>query len=75
MTTTGASGLAAPSGLGYAGSPVKEEKKQAGLLQLLIGAGGIYACFLYYGSLQEDVFRWKSSDGTKIHIRVVVAGL
>ncbi|KAL7468101.1 hypothetical protein ACHAXS_008329 [Conticribra weissflogii] len=39
-------------------------KKQA--LQLLFGAGGIYASFLYYGSLQEDVFRYTSAaDGTK----------
>jgi UDP-galactose transporter B1 len=34
-------------------------------LKLLIGAGGIYAAFLYYGSLQEDVFRYTSAvDGT-----------
>ena len=33
-------------------------------LKLLIGAGGIYAAFLYYGSLQEDVFRFAASDGT-----------
>jgi len=32
--------------------------------KLLIGAGGIYAAFLYYGSLQEDVFRYVASDGT-----------
>lgn len=32
--------------------------------KLLIGAGGIYASFLYYGSLQEDVFRYTSADGT-----------
>lgn len=32
-------------------------------LKLLIGAGGIYAAFLYYGSLQEDVFRFTSPDG------------
>merc|ERR1719343_1395558 len=33
--------------------------------KLLIGAGGIYAAFLYYGSLQEDVFRYVSEvDGT-----------
>lgn len=31
--------------------------------KLLIGAGGIYAAFLYYGSLQEDVFRYTSADG------------
>lgn len=33
-------------------------------VKLLIGAGGIYAAFLYYGSLQEDVFRFVSPDGT-----------
>ena len=33
-------------------------------IKLLIGAGGIYGAFLYYGSLQEDVFRYKASDGT-----------
>lgn len=34
-------------------------------LKLLIGAGGIYAAFLYYGSLQEDVFRFTAPDGTQ----------
>ena len=33
-------------------------------VKLLIGAGGIYAAFLYYGSLQEDVFRYVAADGT-----------
>lgn len=33
-------------------------------VKLLIGAGGIYAAFLYYGSLQEDVFRYTSADGS-----------
>lgn len=32
--------------------------------KLLIGAGGIYASFLYYGSLQEDVFRYTAADGS-----------
>jgi UDP-galactose transporter B1 len=32
-------------------------------VKLLIGAGGIYGAFLYYGSLQEDVFRFVSPDG------------
>ena len=36
-------------------------------LKLIIGAGGIYAAFLYYGNLQEDVFHYKSSDGTKFN--------
>lgn len=34
-------------------------------VKLLIGAGGIYGAFLYYGSLQEDVFRYTSADGTQ----------
>lgn len=32
--------------------------------KLIIGAGGIYAAFLYYGSLQEDVFRYQAEDGS-----------
>lgn len=36
-------------------------------VKLLIGAGGIYAAFLYYGSLQEDVFNYKAQDGSKFH--------
>jgi UDP-galactose transporter B1 len=41
-------------------------EKKAGLpdaMKLLIGAGGIYGAFLYYGSLQEDVFRYTSAGG------------
>lgn len=34
-------------------------------VRLLIGAGGIYAAFLYYGTLQEDVFHYKAADGSK----------
>jgi hypothetical protein len=34
-------------------------------LKLLIGAGGIYAAFLYYGTLQEEVFHYVAEDGTK----------
>lgn len=34
-------------------------------IKLLIGAGGIYGAFLYYGSLQEDVFRYTAEDGTQ----------
>lgn len=33
-------------------------------LKLIFGAGGIYAAFLYYGTLQEDVFHYTASDGT-----------
>ena len=34
-------------------------------IKLLIGAGGIYGAFLYYGSLQEDVFRYTAEDGSQ----------
>jgi solute carrier family 35 (UDP-galactose transporter), member B1 len=43
-----------------------EDKAPAGLpdtVKLMIGAGGIYGAFLYYGSLQEDVFRYTAADG------------
>ena len=33
------------------------------VLKLVFGAGGIYGAFLYYGSLQEDVFRYRSASG------------
>jgi solute carrier family 35 (UDP-galactose transporter), member B1 len=36
-------------------------------VKLLIGAGGIYGAFLYYGSLQEDVFRFVAPDGQKFN--------
>lgn len=32
---------------------------QLAAAKLVFGAGGIYAAFLYYGSLQEDVFRYE----------------
>lgn len=34
-------------------------------VKLVIGAGGIYAAFLYYGTLQEDVFHYVAADGSK----------
>lgn len=50
------------------GAAAEAPVAKAGLpdgVKLLIGAGGIYAAFLYYGSLQEDVFRYVSAaDGT-----------
>ena len=48
----------APGGAAVAAPPTET-------LKLLFGAGGIYAAFLYYGSLQEDVFRYVSADGGK----------
>ncbi len=49
-------------------SSAKETKVAVALpqsLKLIIGAGGIYAAFLYYGTLQEDVFHYVAADGTK----------
>lgn len=34
-------------------------------VKLIFGAGGIYAAFLYYGTLQEAVFQYEAADGTK----------
>jgi len=34
-------------------------------IKLLIGAGGIYSAFLYYGALQEEVFDYVAEDGSK----------
>merc|ERR1712216_362579 len=49
-----------------------------GALQLLFGVGGIYASFLYYGSLQEDVLTFKGPDGEKFtyswFLQVIEAG-
>lgn len=42
---------------------MSEPKALPDTIKLLIGAGGIYAAFLYYGSLQEDVFRYQTADG------------
>jgi len=33
--------------------------------KLMIGAGGIYAAFMYYGLLQEGVFSYEAADGSK----------
>jgi solute carrier family 35 (UDP-galactose transporter), member B1 len=50
------------------GATMTDETKNGGTsdaLKLLIGAGGIYAAFLYYGNLQEDVFLFQTKDGVK----------
>lgn len=47
-------------------TPVIMSTTKSGLpdsIKLIIGAGGIYGAFLYYGSLQEDVFRYTAADG------------
>ena len=43
----------------------KEDTGLPPAIKLLIGAGGIYGAFLYYGSLQEDVFRYTAEDGSQ----------
>jgi len=55
------------------GGNVFSEKKEDGskrakgefsdATKIFIGAGGIYTAFIYYGSLQEDVFLYKAEDG------------
>jgi hypothetical protein len=45
-------------------NPVQKVQLPDGV-KLLIGAGGIYGAFLYYGTLQEDVFHYKAADGSK----------
>lgn len=37
----------------------------SGTTGLIFGAAGVYAAFLYYGSLQEDVFAFEDSKGKK----------
>jgi hypothetical protein len=49
-------------------SPIESKKPAFEIpktVKLLLGAGGIYAAFLYYGTLQEDVFHYKAEDGSK----------
>ena len=44
----------------------EEHSTRTKFLKLMIGVIGIYSAFLYYGSLQEDVFRFESPQtGTK----------
>ena len=48
------------------GAVAAQEAPQGGLpagAKLLIGAGGIYAAFMYYGLLMEDVFAYRSESG------------
>uniref|UniRef100_A0A7S2EHY8 Sugar phosphate transporter domain-containing protein n=1 Tax=Trieres chinensis TaxID=1514140 RepID=A0A7S2EHY8_TRICV len=60
--------LSPPSG-GSTEAATMVDSKSGGVelppaVKLIIGAGGIYGAFLYYGSLQEDVFRYQSADGS-----------
>jgi UDP-galactose transporter B1 len=35
--------------------------------RLLFGAAGIYGAYLYYGHVQEDLFKYRSIDGSSFH--------
>lgn len=63
--SSGGSGVVIPLGVESKLNP--ESKYYSEALKLLWGVGGIYIAFIYYGSLQEDVFIHTSSagDGTK----------
>jgi solute carrier family 35 (UDP-galactose transporter), member B1 len=37
---------------------------QTKVFQLFVGVSGIYAAYLYYGVVQEDLFRYRSTNGT-----------
>lgn len=39
------------------------EAMKVEFLKLIWGAGGIYAAYLYYGSLHEDVFNYEDANG------------
>uniref|UniRef100_A0A7S0QTJ5 Uncharacterized protein n=1 Tax=Pyramimonas obovata TaxID=1411642 RepID=A0A7S0QTJ5_9CHLO len=39
----------------------------ANAVQLLIGAGGIYGAFIYYGVLQEGIYNYVGKDGSKFN--------
>lgn len=41
--------------------------KQRDAWRLLWGASGIYVAYLYYGHIQEDIFRFRAADGSKFH--------
>lgn len=60
----GGSGIGAAKSAPPPPTPPPPQSARADALRLIFGAGGIYAAFLYYGSLQEDVFRYTSEDGT-----------
>ena len=62
-------GKACPSSLvargGAAVATASKSKEFPAAIKLMIGAGGIYAAFMYYGLLQEKVFRYVAADGSK----------
>lgn len=47
-----------------AAAAAAEQEERGKCWKLLFGVAGIYSAFLYYGSLQEDVFRYEAADGS-----------
>jgi hypothetical protein len=47
---------------GAAGGTIAPATELPSAVKLLIGVGGIYAAFLYYGTLQEDVFHFAAAS-------------
>jgi hypothetical protein len=47
------------AGAAVSAKPANVEKAGS-LVQLLIGAGGIYSAFLFYGLYQEAIFHFKT---------------
>ena len=71
--------VAAPSTTGAKGASssttVAQGASGGSLAQLALGAGGIYACYLYYGTLQEDVTSFVNADGEKFDFPWFLNGL
>ncbi|GAX13219.1 hypothetical protein FisN_17Hh151 [Fistulifera solaris] len=44
--------------------PTKKNSAQHQVPRLLFGAAGIYSAYLYYGHIQEDLFKYRSTDST-----------
>jgi UDP-galactose transporter B1 len=52
---------------GEDGSQDHQHINQTDAWRLMWGATGIYIAYLYYGHIQEDVFRFRAADGSKFH--------
>lgn len=63
------------SGVAGKHAVVAHAKKEGSIVQLLLGAGGIYACYLYYGTLQEDVTSFKNADGARFDYPWLLNGI
>jgi solute carrier family 35 (UDP-galactose transporter), member B1 len=45
---------------------VKQSRRvQVQAVKLCFGAAGVYACYLAYGHIQEDIYRYEGEDGSK----------